>query len=42
MQGHDLGQDSLLAIVLDYCVTEAHFYFFIDLVTHALEDLFPA
>lgn len=41
MQGQDLGQNSLLAVVVDHGVAEAHFNFFIYLVAHTLEDFLP-
>ena len=41
MNGQDLGQDSLLAIVLDDGITKLHFYFLVDLIPHALQDIFP-
>lgn len=41
MQGKDLRQNRLLAVVLDDGVAQAHFDFLIYLVAHALDNIVP-
>ena len=41
VEGQDLGQDGLLAIVVDDGVTKPHLYIFLYLIAHSLQDLFP-
>ena len=42
MQGQDLGNDQLFAVIINYKISPLHFFFFRDLFIHYGQDLFPA